>query len=152
MGPVPLSTHTRVESLSSDNMASTTFVVLSAVVCILVVEANAAGGALSHGRALSHHSHGHGVEHGVHVEERHGVEYGRTYSPGYASGVTHYDTYGTGPSSGHTNLHTYSRDYKTPLYKTVHYKGHLHHGDSYGHHGAYGHQGYGHTEDHTLSL
>merc|ERR1712080_436980 len=63
------------------------------------------------------------------------------HTPPYASGVTHYDTYGTGPSSGHINLHTYSRDYKTPLYKTVHYKGHLHHGDSYGHHGAYGHQG-----------
>ena len=61
----------------------------------------------------------------------HGVGYGAVYTPGYASGVTHYDTYGTGPSYGHTNLRQFNNHYATPIYKTLHY--YRHHGHGYGH-------------------
>merc|ERR1711890_193951 len=108
------STSTRHINIS---MASFAFAVLSAVLCI-VVEAQYHG----------HHGHN-GIAHGVYLVQEHGVGYAQEYTPGHASGVTHYDTYGTGPSSGHTNLHTYSRNYATPVYKTVHYQGH------HGHHG-----------------
>ena len=71
----------------------------------------------------------------------HGVGVGHTYTPGYASGVTHYDTYGISPSYGQTNLRTFAHTHATPIYNTVSYHGHAHHGHG---HGLYGHgHGYG---------
>merc|ERR1712080_41237 len=137
------STSTRHINIS---MASFAFAVLSAVLCI-VVEAQYHGHHGHHGIAHGVSHHAHGIAHGVDLVQEHGVGYAQEYTPGHASGVTHYDTYGTGPSSGHTNLHTYSRNYATPVYKTVHYQG------PHGHHGHHGHgyrHGYGYGGSYTV--